>query len=101
MNIRIYQISLSRDTNRKAFCGLAEAGYKVDGSIYDMVWEGEVEDSATTEDIFTEFNIFRPASFTARSLSVSDVVEILSENGSRFYYCDTVGFQEIEFQPNA
>jgi len=34
-----------------------------------------------------------------RSLSVSDVVEIIGSDGkSEFYFCDTIGFEKIKFR---
>jgi len=33
----------------------------------------------------------------ARSLSMSDVVEIIEDHGSSFHICDTFGFKEVDF----
>ena len=38
-----------------------------------------------------------PEDYRARSLSMSDVVEIIEDNGSSFYICDTFGFKEVPF----
>jgi len=51
--------------------------------------------------VFVLFQSGRPEDFQGHSLSVSDVVEV--ENAASitpgFYFCDSVGFKEIPFQP--
>ncbi len=105
MNIRIYQINMGRDDKRVAFMGLDEREHflkssKLDGSIYDCVFSGEV-DCNSLEDVFQKFNIDHPDGYTGRSLSVSDVVEIVDAEtvDKGFYYCDNVGFSKVEFEP--
>lgn len=111
MKIKIYQINLERDRDRVAFAGLDylqqfHGSTEVDGSIYDMVFEGDV-DCSDLEDVFQVFNLDHPAEYQGRSLSVSDVVEIVEvpkfvdgiEPG--FYYCDSIGFKQIEFNTEA
>ena len=45
-------------------------------------------------------NLERPEGYKGRSLSVSDVVEIVDENGdSTFHFCDSIGFKQIDFDP--
>jgi len=105
MNIRIYQINMGRDDKRVAFMGIDEREHflessKLDGSIYDCVFFGEV-DCNSLEDVFQKFNIDHPDGYTGRSLSVSDVVEIVDAEtvDKGFYYCDNVGFSKVEFEP--
>lgn len=104
MNIKIYQINPDRDESRLAFSGLVGAlshtdGENIDSSIYDKVYEGEV-DCANLEEVFALFNLNHPADFTGHSLSVSDVVEVIgADDCSTFHYCDTFGFGEVEFEP--
>ena len=73
---------------------------EIDASIYDCVYEGKV-DCKTLEDIFQKFNTDHPEGYTGRSLSVSDVVEVLDgdDPGEGFFYCDSIGFKEVEFDP--
>ena len=103
MKIAIYQIDPRKDVNMLLYRNLdtverVTGGRKVDGSIYDMVWFGEV-DCETLEDVYRMFNIDRPADFQGRSLSVSDVVEVFEQNGSsRFWFCDSIGFAEVELR---
>ena len=52
------------------------------------------------EDIYRIFNVGHPENFKGRSLSVSDIVEIVSGNvDTGYYYCDTIGFKKISFDP--
>ena len=151
MNIRIYQINMDRDTERKAFEGIENlerlfGSADIDSSIYDKVFEGEV-DCNSLESVYQKFNLDHPEDYCGRSLSVSDVVEIITPpkivgeietslgthfytnladyNSAQdnyretnteftacdytgldkylfepgFYFCDTVGFQKVGFDP--
>ncbi len=125
MKIRIYQINLDRDEDRVAFESLDhleryQGSSEIKSSIYDMVYEGEV-DCAGLEDVFRMFNLDHPADYMGRSLSVSDVVEVMgiqpeqdisSENDDRdtpetqaqkpgFFFCDSYGFKQVEFDAEA
>jgi hypothetical protein len=44
-------------------------------------------------------NLGYPEDFTGHSLSVSDVIEVVSssEISSGYYFCDSVGFKKITF----
>ena len=103
MEIRIYQINSDRDTDGYKFMGMdwvkkqwGEQG--VDSEIYDKVYEGTI-DGSSLEDVFCTFNFSRPVGFKGHSLSVSDVVEVIqsSETEPGFYFCDSIGFQKVEF----
>ena len=48
------------------------------------------------EDLFAFFNWIPPSDYTGRSISVSDVIEIVREEESKYYYCDSLGWKEIE-----
>lgn len=104
MNIKIYQINPDRDENNLAFESLADVqtltgGKGIDSSIYDKTYEGVV-DCGSLEDVFLLFNTNHSVDFTGRSLSISDVVEVIGEDGrSTFHYCDRFGFAEVPFQP--
>ena len=104
MKIKIYQINLDRDEKRLAFMHLGFArtitgNSGIDSSLYDKVYEGDVE-CDNLEEVYTLFNLDHPAGFAGHSLSVSDVVEVIDEDGhSTFHFCDSVGFAEIPFEP--
>ena len=95
---------MGRDHNRIAFEGLDllklyQGSDKIDSRIYDRVFEGEV-DCKDLEDVYRKFNLEHPEGYKGRSLSVSDIVEIVDENGdSTFHFCDSIGFKQIDFDP--
>lgn len=105
MKIKIYQINMERDTNRVCFFGLDEISKfqgtsKVNSTLYDSVYFGTV-DGKSLEDVYRKFNIDHPKGYKARSLSVSDVVEIIESDDVKpgFYYCENIGFKRIGFDP--
>lgn len=102
MKVAIYQIIPELDRTRMLYNSLAfiKKAHKgiVPAEAYEMVFEGEVE-AETTEDIFFVFNAKFPKGYKGRSLSVSDVVEIISSDGeNEFYFCDSTGFAKIKFR---
>ena len=103
MNIKIYQIDLDRDENGVAFesyesLSRYQKSDKVNSELYDKVFDGPVE-AENLEDIYRIFNIDKPEDYRGRSLSVSDVVEVSESPDVKpsFYYCDSIGFKDIEF----
>lgn len=105
MKITIYQVNLDRDTNNIAFMRYEslpkfQGGEKIDSTVYDCVYKGKV-DCKNLEEVYTMFNLNHPYGYRARSLSVSDVVEV--ERSERvkpgFYFCDSVGFKTVDFEP--
>ena len=105
MKIRIYQINLERDGDRIAFQNLEnlsrfQQSADINCAIYDRVYEGDV-DCATLEDVFQKFNLEYPPEYMGRSLSVSDIVEVVQDPHLEpgFYFCGSIGFQRVEFDP--
>lgn len=105
MKIKIYQVNTERDENRVAFMGYDslskfQGSPDVDSKIYDKVFEGEVN-CFTLEKLYEIFNREHPAGYKGRSMSVSDVVEIIDGNTGKsyFHFCDSFGFQRVSFEP--
>ncbi len=107
MKLRIYQINTERDTEGVAFESFDRtlrlaAASQIDPSIYDLVYDGTV-DTDNIELVYEIFNLRHPSDFLGRSMSVSDIVEIVSSGSDRckpgFYFCDSIGFKPIEFDP--
>lgn len=101
MQIKIFQVNMDRDTDRIAFESmdyLQRYGQTVRPELYDKLFEGEVG-CGNLEDVFQMFNLSHPAGYRGRSLSVSDVVAVCDPNTGveRYYFCDSIGFKEIEF----
>lgn len=92
MKIKIYQINSERDTARAKFMGLGQLKDNVDPGSYDEVFSGDV-DCKNLKDVFARFNTECHPLYRGHSISVSDVV--LTEDGA--YFCDTIGFKEIDF----
>ena len=100
MRIRIYQIEMSLDEQNVAFRPYTEMQEKYSGDIpaelYRMIYEGVVPTKELSV-VFYIFNMAHPQDYRGRSLSVSDVIEVVEENRSTFYYVDTIGFREVSF----
>lgn len=106
MKIKIYQVNTDRDEQQVAFFGMEalpkfQGSSEINSSIYDSVYVGNV-DCKTLEDVYRKFNNDHPAGYKARSLSVSDVVEVIKSDSvkSGFYFCDSFGFKEVAFEPD-
>ena len=105
MRIKIYQIDMERDEHRIAMMGYEDTlarqnGESIAPTLYDLVFDGEVE-AKDLEAVYAKFNLDHPAGYTGRSMSVSDVVQVVESNTAKegFYFCDSIGFKEIPFQP--
>ena len=105
MKINIYQIDPERDAKHLRFLNLARTrqvlhAHEPEASVYNKVFAGTVK-CRNLEDVFVLFNSSRPEGFRGRSLSVSDVVEVedAASITPGFYFCDSIGFKEIPFQP--
>ena len=102
-DIRIYQIDLDRDNDGVAFepygtLARYQGSPDVNPALYDKVFDGAVN-ASDIEDIYRIFNAEKPEGYEGRSLSVSDVVEIVKSDDIKpgFYYCDSIGFKPVPF----
>ena len=101
MKIRLYQIVLELDEDCLAFRELSYFrtvyGDEFPAELYEMVFGGDV-DISTPREAFTMFNIDHPVGYNGRSMSMSDVLEIIhSPEESEFYFFDFLGFEKIRF----
>lgn len=100
MIFRLYQIIPEIDSKRIMFCNLKAVlnahNDTVPAEIYKCVFSGSAE-AEKPEEMFVKFNANMPDGYKGRSMSVSDVVEYESEGRSNFYYCDSIGFKNIDF----
>ena len=103
MIIKLYQVNKERDVHSVMFESLEKTlnilnSSTINSSIYDLVYSGEVE-AKTLDDVYAIFNIYRPEDYVGRSMSVSDVVEIIEDDKIEkgFYFCDSFGFTKIDF----
>ena len=104
MKVRIYQINMDRDACRLAFFGAAillRHGVELSAlpaDRYDITAEGEIPEAETLEDVYNALNPVDdqplPSWYKTRSLSVSDVVEVLDGPVSPgLYFCNSIGFK--------
>lgn len=98
MQIRVFQIDRELDAQHKMFRNFEETAQLggVDSSIYRQIYGGTVN-CRTLDDVFALCNHAHPPGYLGHSLSLSDVVEICSGEDKGFYFCDSFGFQKIDF----
>lgn len=101
MMIRLYQTVLELDEQCLTFRDMSYFrsvyGDDFPSELYEMVFCGDV-DIATPEDAFRMFNVEHPTGYKGRSMSMSDVLEIVrSPDESEYFFCDTIGFEQIQF----
>ena len=97
MDIKIFQIDSLEDTNKVIFKSYASIGGIINPAIYRQVYAGTVKCDCL-EEVYAEFNrTFKPEYYSGRSMTTSDIICILTDNGTQYYYCDNIGFVEIKF----
>jgi hypothetical protein len=92
----IYQLKSGDDLRDLRFTRLdtlKRLGYRVERKNYDLVYAASMTDDVKLDDIYTKFNIDRPADFTGHSLSISDVV-VYKQIDGRYsaFYVDSYDF---------
>ena len=94
----IYQLKDTEEARNIHFMGmdyLESKGIAVTKENYDLLYTAPLEEGTSLEDIYTRFNIDRPADFRGHSLSVSDVV-VLHQNGQdTAHYVDSFGYKDV------
>ena len=103
MYIKVYQIDNKKDPDRFKFMSYEFTKKKggVNPEVYRMVYAGGINVN-TLEGIYEALNIdfgalTEPGEYRGHSLSMSDVVEVIKDTGSQFYYVDRIGFKTIDF----
>lgn len=101
--IRIYQVR-PEYLRSHAFRPLAkirqETGQeKLPREIWEKVYEGSGFAGMSLDEIYIALNSreSRPAEFTGHSMSVSDLVERVTDDGTGLWFCDTFGWKEVEW----
>lgn len=94
---QIYQLKRGEETRElqfESYDRLKESGQTLNPDNYVKVYEAELTEGLSLEDIYTRFNINHPKDFYGHSLSVSDVV-VLHKNGKdSAHYVDRFGYKE-------
>ncbi len=94
----IYQLKDGDDLHYHRFerlDNLQKIGLKVEKDNYELVYTAPLREGQTLDDIFEEFNLFRPEDFKGHSLSVSDIVLLHKNGANQAQYVDSFGFREV------
>ncbi|MDO4553657.1 MAG: YodL domain-containing protein [Lachnospiraceae bacterium] len=94
----IYQLKEEDDLHYHRFEGLDRLkshGLQVEKKNYELIYTAPLQEGQTLDDIFEQFNLFRPEDFTGHSLSVSDIVLLHKDGVNTAQYVDSFGFQKI------
>ena len=94
----IYQLKKGDELHYHRFEGLERLkkhGLSVEKENYELIYTAPLKAGQTLDDIFEEFNMFRPEDFKGHSLSVSDIVMIHKGGENHVQYVDSFGFTEI------
>lgn len=94
----IYQLRDGEDLHYHRFESLdrlEKSGLKVEKDNYRLVYIASLQEGQTLDDIFEEFNLFRPEDFTGHSLSVSDIVLLHKNRENQAMYVDSFGFRAM------
>ena len=106
MLIKVYQINpeVSEDARFAVFSGMERLPNRTPNPAhYQKVFVGDLPECKNLEDIFERFNTGRVPTLQGHSLSVSDVVEVIEDAESTtkgFYFCDSIGWKKIDFDPS-
>lgn len=102
MKYTIYQIQSIRkgtpeDIYRKYCFAPLRWINEVNLNNYVQVYSGDVPYDNSVEMfleyLFKKFNLDHPTDFNGHSMSVSDIVKV----DSKYYFCDSIGWKNIEF----
>jgi len=94
---RIYQLKRGEDTRElqfESYDRLKESGQTLNPDHYVKVYEAELTEGLSLEDIYTRFNIDHPKDFYGHSLSVSDVIVLHKDGKDSAHYVDRFGYKE-------
>lgn len=98
VSYEIWQLKDTPENKALLFSDYAYASlFRLTESRYDKVYEAPTDtETDSLEKIYMKFNINHPSDFQGHSLSMSDVV-VLNDHGQRTaWYCDTIGFRQID-----
>ena len=99
----ILQLRSGDETHYERWSSLRELnsmGLKPNFDHYEIVYAGPLPECESLqnmlEDLYYRFNANRPEDFHGHSMSVSDVVAVHDGQKLGFYFCDSIGFQELQ-----
>ena len=74
---------------------LGKHGLSIEKENYELVYTAPLQEGQTLDNIFEQFNLYRPEDFKGHSLSVSDVVLIHKDGENTAHYVDSMGFAPL------
>lgn len=89
--IRIYQLPVEHNAKFMNLEFVKKHNIMPKLGDYKVVYEAEVEDNATLDDIYRAFNIVHPRDFKGHSLSMSDIVYL----DGKYFYCDSFSWKDV------
>lgn len=93
---RIWQLRPTVDPRLRFAAYKRLDGHEPNPADYQLAYEG-CFNTNDPEAIYTACQQQLPEGYLGHPLTISDVVELYDDNGSRFYYADKAGFQVIAF----
>ena len=95
-----YKIHQIKDIENTVYAFRGYDPKKFNFKDYECRYTGEFTDTVKTateicEVIYYLFNMRRPEDFRGHGLSMSDVIEIITDLTDTLYYCDLCGWQRI------
>lgn len=85
-----------------SYASLQRRGLEPDLLHYDVLYEAALPASsngtptdALLEELFQQFNLYRPEDFSGRSMSVSDIMALRQAGVVSCHYVDSIGFKEL------
>ena len=99
----LYQVKRGEEHSDLLFTNMSmiqKLKFKIEQSHYDKVYSGSTDKKEyvgeVLESLFVKFNLEFPADYRARSMSVSDVVVLHEKGVDKAYFCDSIGFVEVQ-----
>lgn len=96
-NFKVYQLPVEHNAKFMRLSFVKKHNIMPKLEDYKLVYEGEFEpqgEYSEPDQLYMKFQGEKPEGYTGHSISMSDVVEI----DGKYYYCDSIGWEEISFQ---
>lgn len=96
--IMVFKFNIYQTGSEYAFMSWENAREKFNLNDYAKVYSGTIEDkdiSHALQRLYFIFNLNHPVDYKGRSLSVSDIVELKTEQLHELYYCNPFGWIKL------
>lgn len=98
ISYEIWQLKDAPENKALLFSDYAYAShFRLTESRYNKVYETQAgSDDYTLDQIYYKYNVNHPEDYKGHSLSMSDVVVLNIDGQKSAWYCDRIGFQQVE-----